>query len=344
MLDNENNSSELSNEPITQDAGIEAIMGMVNPKEDLGEIENEPVAEVESEEYSEDETEETLDQIEDDDSDESDLAEDYSGEIELDPDDYEYLVSAKEFLNKNGLDDIKKIENGILMQGDYTRKTQTLSEERKAFEEQRNSTLEETAKMLETAQAMILGQKPELSTQKLIELKQTDPYSYEKALEAKVIYEQRQEEITAAQNQVALQYQEQLKEAEKQTSIEQAAKLMELEPSFSNQTTAVKNVEVISDYFESIGGDTEMLNSINDALVLKVLYDAATANKAQKQVAKVKAPAKKKASKTVLRKGVSSSRAEKQAAANSKKLKNATNSDGSFSQQAAVDLILDSFK
>ena len=41
MLDNENNSSELSNEPITQDAGIEAIMGMVNPKEDLGEIENE---------------------------------------------------------------------------------------------------------------------------------------------------------------------------------------------------------------------------------------------------------------------------------------------------------------
>jgi hypothetical protein len=39
MSDNENNSSELSiNEPITQDAGLEAIMGMINPKESLGEI------------------------------------------------------------------------------------------------------------------------------------------------------------------------------------------------------------------------------------------------------------------------------------------------------------------
>ena len=68
MSDNENNSSELSiNEPITQDAGLEAIMGMINPKDDLGEIENEPVAEAEfEEEYSEEEADENLDQLEED--------------------------------------------------------------------------------------------------------------------------------------------------------------------------------------------------------------------------------------------------------------------------------------
>ena len=40
----ENNSSELSiNDPITETAGLEAILGMINPKEDLGEIENDSV-------------------------------------------------------------------------------------------------------------------------------------------------------------------------------------------------------------------------------------------------------------------------------------------------------------
>ena len=106
MSDNENNSSELSiNEPITQDAGLEAIMGMINPKEDLGEIENEPVAEAESEEeYSEEEVDENLDQLEEVEAEESDEGgEELSGDIELDDGEYEYLVNAREYLNENGL-------------------------------------------------------------------------------------------------------------------------------------------------------------------------------------------------------------------------------------------------
>ena len=141
MSDNENNSSELSsNEPITQDAGLEAILGMINPKEDLGEIENEPVAETESEEeYSEEEVEENLDQLEEVETEEGDEGgEELSGDIELEDGEYEYLVSAREYLNENGLDDIDKIRSGVLMQGDYTRKTQALSDERKTFEAERN--------------------------------------------------------------------------------------------------------------------------------------------------------------------------------------------------------------
>jgi hypothetical protein len=348
MSDNENNSSELSsNEPITQDAGLEAIMGMINPKDDLGEIENEPVAEAESEEeYSEEEVDENLDQLEEVETEDSDEGgeEELSGDIELEDGEYEYLVNAREYLNENGLDDIEKIKNGILMQGDYTRKTQALSEERNTFEAERGASLEETAKLLEYAQAMVYGQKPTHTTQELIALKQSDPYAYEQALENRVLYEQKEQEINAVAAQVHEQYEGQRLQNLQAESAKQAELLIQLEPSFSDQKVASQKVEVMTEYFESIGGSAEMLSTVTDAIVLKVLHDAAMANSTKKQVEATKKAPKKKASKTVLRKGASASRAQKQAAAQSKKFKNATQSDGSYSQSSAVDLILDSFK
>ena len=345
---NENNSSELSiNDPITETAGLEAILGMINPKEDLGEIENDSVPEAEleeefEEEYLEDEVEETLDQTEDDELEESDEPE-MSGDIELDDSEYDYLVSAKEFLNENGLDDIEKIKSGILMQGDYTRKTQALSDERKSFETERNTSLEETARLLEVAQAMVYGQRPTHTTQELLALKESDPYAYEQALEARVLYEQKESEINGVASKVSEQYQAQLEKHSQAQSAQQAELLIQLEPGFADQNTATQKVNVMTEYFESIGGNPEMLNTVNDAIVLKVLHDAAMASQSQKQVAESKAP-KKKTSKTVIRKGTSKSRAEKQASAKRAKAQKAVQADGSISKESAVDLILDSFK
>ena len=346
MSDNENNSSELSiNEPITQDAGLEAIMGMINPKEDLGEIENEPVAEAESEEeYSEEEVDENLDQLEEVEAEESDEGgEEFSGDIELDDGEYEYLVSAREFLVENGLDDVEKIKSGILMQGDYTRKTQALSNERKAFESERTSSLEETAKLLEIASAMVYGQRPTHNTEELLALKQADPHAYEQALEDRVLFEQREQEINSLAQQVHEQHEGQRQENFKAESQNQAKLLIQLEPSFSDQKVAAEKVAVMTEYFESVGGSAKALNTVTDAIVLKVLHDAAMASKSQKQVAATKKAPAKKASKTVLRKGTSTSRAQKQAAAKTKKLNQQRNPDGSFNQQTAVDLILNSF-
>ena len=346
MSDNENNSSELSiNEPITQDAGLEAIMGMINPKEDLGEIENEPVAEAESEEeYSEEEVDENLDQLEEVEAEESDEGgEEFSGDIELDDGEYEYLVNAREFLVENGLDDIDKIKSGVLMQGDYTRKTQALSNERKAFESERTSSLEETAKLLEIASAMVYGQRPTHNTEELLALKEADPYAYEQALENRVLFEQREQEINSLAKQVHDQHEGQRQENFKAESQNQAKLLIQLEPSFSDQKVAAEKVAVMTEYFESVGGSAKALNTVTDAIVLKVLHDAAMASKSQKQVAATKKAPAKKASKTVLRKGTSTSRAQKQAAAKTKKLNQQRNPDGSFSQQTAVDLILNSF-
>ena len=137
-MTDENNLSGLSiNDPITETAGVEAVLGMINPVQ-AGQVENDSVPEAELEEdfveeSVDDEVEETLDQTEDDELEESDEPE-MSGDIELDDSEYDYLVSAKEFLNENGLDDIDKIKSGILMQGDYTRKTQALAEEKSSAE------------------------------------------------------------------------------------------------------------------------------------------------------------------------------------------------------------------
>jgi len=320
---------------------------MINPKDDLGEIENEPVAEAESEEeYSEEEVDENLDQLEEDEAEDSDEGgeEELSGEIELEDGEYEYLVNAREFLVENGLDDIDKIKSGVLMQGDYTRKTQALSDERKVFETKRTSSLEETAKLLEIASAMVYGQRPTHNTEELLALKQTDPYAYEQALENRVLFEQREQEINAIAQKVHDQHTGQQQENLKAESQNQAKLLIQLEPSFSDQKVAAEKVAVMTEYFESVGGSAEALNTVTDAVVLKVLHDAAMASSSRKQVEATKKAPKKKASKTVLRKGASASRAQKQAAAQSKRLQSATQSDGSFSRDSAVNLILDSFK
>lgn len=343
----ENNPLEFSNnDPITEAAGLEAVLGMINPKE-LGQVENDSVAETELEEdfveeSVDDEVEETLDQTEDDELEESDEPE-MSGDIELDDSEYDYLVSAKEFLNENGLDDIEKIKSGILMQGDYTRKTQALADERKAFEANSKQSLEETTKLLQIAQAMVYGNAPKHSTQELMALKESDPYAYEQALEAKVLYDQKRSEINAIATKAVEQNKQLQQEKSQELATQQAEVLIQLEPGFADQNTATQKVAMMTEYYESIGGNPELLNSITDAVTLKVLHDAAMASNTQKQVVESKKPKQKKTSKTVIRKGTSSSRAEKQAAAAKAKRAKSINRDGSIDRNAAVDLILDSF-
>ena len=186
---NENNSTELStNDPMTEAAGLEAVLGIINPKD--GQVEDESVPETTTEEVaselSEEEVEETPDQIDDDELEESDDTQ-YADDIELEDSEYEYLINAKQFLNENGLDDLDKIKSGILMQGDYTRKTQALADERKAFEEKQTQSLEKAAEMLEIAQAMVYGQKPTHTTQELLQLKESDPIAYEQAFRSKSV-------------------------------------------------------------------------------------------------------------------------------------------------------------
>ena len=340
---NENNSTELStNDPLTETAGLEAVLGMINPKD--GQVNDESVTETETEEVTNELSEEEVETPVETEEVELEVADDVINDIELEDSEYEYLLSAKEFLNENGLDDIDKIKNGILMQGDYTRKTQSLAEEKKAFESERTQSLEKAAEVLEIAQAMVYGQQPKHTTQELLALKQSDPIAYEQALEAKILYEQKQTEIKDLTDKVATQYQEQQQVTTKAKLAEQSEILIGLEPGFADEKVASQKVEVMSDYLKGIGGDPAILNNVTDAIVIKVLHDAAMADKTQKQVSATKAPKKKTASKTVIRKGTSTSKAEKQVAAQKAKMKQAIKKDGSYSKESAVELILDSFR
>tara|TARA_Y100000816_G_scaffold275518_1_gene243821 strand:+ start:5318 stop:6343 length:1026 start_codon:yes stop_codon:yes gene_type:complete len=340
---NENNSTELStNNPLTETAGLEAVLGMINPKD--GQVDDESVTETETEEVTNELSEEEVETPVETEEVELEVADDVINDIELEDSEYEYLLSAKEFLNENGLDDIDKIKNGILMQGDYTRKTQALAEEKKAFESERTQSLEKAAEVLEIAQAMVYGQQPKHTTQELLALKQSDPIAYEQALEAKILYEQKQAEIKDLTDKVGTQYQEQQQATIQAKLAEQSEILIGLEPGFADEKVATEKVEVMSEYLKGIGGDPAILNNVTDAIVIKVLHDAAMADKTQKQVSATKAPKKKTASKTVIRKGTSTSKAEKQVAAQKAKMKQAIQKDGSYSKESAVELILDSFR
>ncbi len=344
-MNDENNSSELSiNDPMTEAAGLEAVLGMINPKE-TGQVENDSVPEAELEEdleeSYEEEVEETPDPIEDEELEESDEVQ-LSDDIELEDSEYDYLIAAKEFLNENGLDDIEKIKSGILMQGDYTRKTQALAEERKEFESGKIESLEQTAKLLETAQAMLYGEAPQYTTAELLSLKQTNPGVYEQALEQKILYEQKQIEINDLQQKTLEQYTAQQEEKQQIETQKQSELLLQKEPSFSDEKVAKQKVETMGKYLESIGEDPEILNTLTSASMIKVIHDAAMNSGSLKQVAEAKST-KKKATKTVIRKGATKSRAQKQAAAQKAKAKKAILPDGSIDQRSAVDLIFDSF-
>tara|TARA_Y100000361_G_scaffold10140_1_gene8129 strand:+ start:4460 stop:5485 length:1026 start_codon:yes stop_codon:yes gene_type:complete len=340
---NENNSAELStNDPMTETAGLEAVLGMINPKD--GQVDDESVTETETEEVTNELSEEEVETPVETEEVDLEPIDDVINDIELEDSEYEYLLSAKEFLNENGLDNIDKIKSGILMQGDYTRKTQALAEEKKAFESERTQSLEKAAEVLEIAQAMVYGEKPKHTTQELLALKQSDPIAYEQALEAKILYEQKQAEIKDLTDKVAAQYQQQQEATTQAKLAEQSEILIGLEPSFADEKLATEKVEMMSEYLKGIGGDPSVLNNVTDALVIKVLHDAAMADKTQKQVSASKAPKKKTASKTVIRKGTSASKAEKQVAAQKAKLKKAIQKDGSYSKESAVELILESFR
>lgn len=336
---------ELLDQPMTEDAGVEALLGVINPK--AGQIDNEAeslsVAEEEPEVEAPDDDETTVeaeaeaDQGEAEESEPSD-----SDTIELADEDYDYLVSVRDHLADNGIESIDQVKSGLLMQADYTRKTQALSSERKEFEGARDTQLQQTAELLEIAQAMVYGQQPKHSSQDLQKLKESDPRAYEEALESRVIYDQRKAEIDGIAKKVTEQHQQAAQAKQQEYVQEQAQLLTQLIPEFADEAKATEKVNAMTEYFESIGGSAEQLSQVTDAIALKVLHDATFGAKATSEAGKAK-QSQKKVSRRVIRKGGAKSKADKQAAKQQEKLAAARAPDGSLTRDGAVELILESF-
>ena len=211
---------------------------------------------------------------------EADDAEEYvedDGDYEVDeeeeqPETPRYYVKVDGEEQEVSLDELR---NGYQRQADYTRKSQALAEQRKAYEANLQAITSEREQYSQALQMMAAQQKNELAQYENIDwktLKEDDPMEYmEKRLEFqeardKIVRVQQEQQRVAAEQQQRVQ--QQLSEI-MQTEF---TKLKEALPSYADPSSNLKNE--LRDYGLSLGFSQQDLDSISDHRVVLVLHKA----------------------------------------------------------------------
>lgn len=263
--------------------------------EDEGQAEDDG-EEVEAE--AEDEAEAEAEESDDEDEDESDDAEpDGPGEITVDFDGEPLTLTAEE------------VKSGYLRQADYTRKTQELADQRKAFEAEAQRQIEAINQRIATLNQL---QEPEPDWARL---RDEDPIGYiqqrdawmEKQQKVQSLMQQRQQETAA-------QYQQRLEQ--------ERAALMDALPSWRDDAVRQKESAAITETLTGAYGFTpEELNGLADHRLVRVARDAMKYQQLQKSKPGV---TKKTAGKPkVAKPGSSSGKIDPKKAAVNKALKRA---------------------
>lgn len=177
--------------------------------------------------------------------------------------------------------DLDLIPKGLMMEADYRKKTTEVANRRKALEEQEQK-LQEQLKDLES---MLYGEKVELESPEMLELKQDDPGEYLKRVES---FNKKQEKAKKYKEQT------QKKLLEKQNEIikKEIESYAEIIPEWHDQSVKDKDVKDMASYLKDIGFSDEELGSIYDRRLVKAFRDASKLNsvkKAQLENKRVKA-------------------------------------------------------
>jgi hypothetical protein len=223
----------------------------------------EPQQEVQAEaQEAEDQYEESDDQEAEDDSQE---------EVEEKP---RYRVKATGEEREVTLDELIR---GYQLEADYTKKTQSLAEERKAVEAERtriqeaNQLRDQYAQRLQIIENMLNQQQPR---ENLEELKEVDPIGYA----VKVAEQQQREKQLSAIQQERLRI-EQAQQAERTEMISrhvaaEAEKLAQAIPEFADKEKGESVRKEIRQFAKSIGWSDEELASVYDSRAVMTLYKA----------------------------------------------------------------------
>lgn len=249
---------------------------------------------------------EELEAVEEDFDEDDDLEDELSGEdededVELDeePDETLFTVTIDGEQVQVTQEELLK---GYSRQSDYTKKTQSLAEDRKAIDEETQAVRQEreTYKHLlgRLEQQLQTGVTPEEQAQ-LEVLRAEDPVQY---MLAKEEIEQREQKLGAIR-----QEQQRLEEAQAAESQQMLAdhiakeqqQLMSKIPEWSDDAVAKKEKSQIRDYAMSMGFSEQELNQMFDSRAVMVFRDAmkaqiAQTNKPQQRVKKVAKPGSKK--------------------------------------------------
>ena len=257
----ENMTPDQGSGSLSVDSAAVAMLGLMGGED--SQEQPEPQQEVQAEaQEAEDQYEESDDQEAEDDSQE---------EVEEKP---RYRVKAAGEEREVTLDELIR---GYQLEADYTKKTQSLAEERKAVEAERtriqeaNQLRDQYAQRLQIIENMLNQQQPR---ENLEELKEVDPIGYA----VKVAEQQQREKQLSAIQQERLRI-EQAQQAERTEMISrhvaaEAEKLAQAIPEFADKEKGESVRKEIRQFAKSIGWSDEELASVYDSRAVMTLYKA----------------------------------------------------------------------
>ena len=249
----------------TVDQAAAQIFGMLDPQQpEEGQVEE--VAAEETAEYAEPEPEEM------------EAASEEAVEAEEPP---RYRVKVDNEEVEVTLDELLK---GYSRTSDYTKKTQTLAEQRKQVEAERQR-IEEAAKLRDQyAQRLsvieqMLASQPE---EDLTSLKETDPIGYTMKIAERMEREKQVQAIRAEQQQIAQKQQAEYQENLRRHLASEAEKLSQAIPEMSDPVKGEVIRKEIKDFARAIGWSEQELAQIYDHRAVLALYKGLQHEKLQK--------------------------------------------------------------
>jgi hypothetical protein len=186
---------------------------------------------------------------------------------------------------------LDELRNGYQRQADYTRKSQALAEQRKAYEANLQAIQSEREQYSQALEMMSAQQKNELAQYENIDwktLKEDDPMEY---MEKRLEYQDARDQLARVQQEqqrVSEQRRLQVLEQTQKVMENEAKKLSEVLPAYADPSSNLKTE--LRDYALSLGFSQDDLNSIVDHRVVVVLHKAMLQDRAaQGTVRKAKA-------------------------------------------------------
>ena len=240
--------------------------------------EPEEVEAAEPEALEEEQPTETVDHLtaEEEESSEEELTEEEEGEEEQQVEAQKYALPFGE--NGEVIEvDQTELQNYVLRQQDYTKKTQEVAEQRKAIDEERNSlrAIQSLANQLQDEYDNLKKvEEVEQSSEYWEQLKAENPMQY--LVERQELQERSTERESARQKVYAMQQQlaEQNKLEHQKKLYTEAQKLEEMIPEWKDQATAEKEKAELMQFGRSQSYSDEELNSVTDSRAINMLYKA----------------------------------------------------------------------
>jgi len=198
------------------------------------------------------------------------------------------------------LSQIEEWRKGHMMQSDYTRKTQELAEQRKAFEAQRDQSVAKAGELTALADEL------EAELTKEVEAIDWDDYTVGEAKKKEAEIKAKQDRIAKARQKAATAKQE----VSQEQVIKERQKLFAANPDWleNGQVTDKfrQDSQAISSYLSSAGMSADEINGITDHRVLLMARDAARYKASKTKAAEVEKKVAKAPKVTKPRKGLSS--------------------------------------